>query len=181
MRAEGDFEQVGAILSSVLSEQPGAGQAGSARRVAEAWPGVVGADAAANSQPRSMRGGKLVVATSSAAWAQALQDQETEVLARLAREVGAGAVRAVIFRPAGWDPCAGSTAPRPLEADPAAWEAGAAGREGESGRPGGGAVAARRELTARERDAVEEVRRAVTDDVLGERIAAAMRASLERA
>ncbi len=179
MRAEGDFEQVGTILSSVLSAQPGAGQAGSARRVADAWPGVVGADAAANSQPRSMRGGKLVVATSSAAWAQALQDQESEVLARLAREVGAGTVRAVTFRPAGWDPCAGATAPRALEADPGAWESGAGGQEDGSRRPEAGARTARRELSVRERDAVEEVRRAAADELLGERIAAAMRASLE--
>jgi hypothetical protein len=177
----GDFDQLGQILSGVLSAQAGTGTAASARMLAEAWPRVVGADAAANSQPRSIRGGKLVVATSSAGWAQALQEREGEVVARLAREVGEGAVSSVAFRPAGWDPCAGAGSPRPLEADPGAWDSDSGDLGDPVGSRGGSMLSARRELTAEEEDAVEQARRAAPDDLLGERIAGAMRASLEHA
>ncbi|MHB0980301.1 MAG: DciA family protein [Thermoleophilia bacterium] len=175
----GDFDQLGQILSGVLSARAGSGTAASARMLAEAWPRVVGAEAAANSQPRSIRGGKLVVATSSAGWAQALQEREGEVVARLAREVGLGAVSSVAFRPAGWDPCAGAGSPRPLEADPGAWEPVSGDRVGPVGSRGGSTPSARRELTAKEKEAVEQARRAAPDELLGERIAGAMRASLE--
>lgn len=176
-----DFDQLGQILSGLLSAQAGTGTAVSARVLAEAWPRVVGADAAANSQPRSMRGGKLVVATSSAGWAQALQERESEVVARLAREMGEGAVSSVTFRPAGWDPCAGTGSPRPLEADPGVWDPGSDDFGARVGSRGGSMPSARRELTAEEKEAVEQARRAAPDDLLGERIAGAMRASLEHA
>lgn len=179
MKTKDDFDQVGDILSGLLSGTPQDGPSGSARRLAEAWSRVVGADAAANSQPRSLRAGKLVVATSSASWAQALQERESEVLDRLARAVGEGIVGAVAFRPAGWDPCAGAYAPRPLEADPAAWEYGERAAAGVRGGRGSYTQAARRDLTAEEREAVDEVRRMAADEHLAERIAGAMRASLE--
>lgn len=175
-----DFDRVGDILSGLLSEGAATGPAASARRLAEAWSGVVGADGAANSQPRSLRGRRLVVATSSSSWAQALQERENEVLERVARVLGAGIVAAVAFRPAGWDPCAGVDAPRPLEADPGAWESGAASSDEGPADGGGSPSIPRRELSSEEWEAVDVVRRIAVDERLADRIAGAMRASLER-
>lgn len=171
-----DFAAVGQILSGLLGARAGAG-ADSARLLAEAWPRVLGPEAAANAQPRSLRAERLVVATSSAAWAQILQEREIEVLARLARELGEGVVRAVVFRPAGWDPCAAPDAPRALEADPGAWDQSPDGPSAGAASPVG---TPRRELTEEELAAVRRVREAAPDDLLGERMAAAMRAGLER-
>lgn len=180
MKGSADFDQLGSILTEFLTSRPDAGAPSEARRVAEAWLRVVGADAAANSQPRSMRGGKLVVATSSAGWAQALQEKEAEVVARLAVEVGEGVVRTAVFRPAGWDPCAGADSPRPLEADPGSWDRDAHAPAGSRTGSGGRGETPIRELNAEEQAAVNEVRRAAPDELLGERMSAAMKASLER-
>jgi hypothetical protein len=140
----------------------------------------MGPEAAANSQPRHLRNGRLVVATYSSAWAQALQDQSDAIVARLNAHLGEGFIVTVSFRPAGWDPCAGADAPRPLEAGPTSWVESGAG-EGQLGgeAPSGGSRRPARPLTEDERRSVEEVRRSAVDPDLGDLIAAAMKASLE--
>ena len=177
------FTRLGELLAKALPGSP-VGAHVDNRRVAEVWRAVMGPEAAANSQPRHLRNGRLVVATYSSAWAQALQDQGDEIVARLNAHLGEGFIAAVSFRPAGWDPCAGADAPRPLEAVPTSWAESSAGSSVEGGRPdeealSGGSRRPARPLTEEERRSVEEVRRSAVDPDLGELIAAAMKASLE--
>jgi predicted nucleic acid-binding Zn ribbon protein len=177
-----DFTRLGDLVSGALPERARQDQ-GAGKRIAEVWAAAMGVEAARNSQPRHLRNGRLVVATSSSSWAQALQDQADRVVERLNGLLGEAAVDSILFRPAGWDPCAGREAPTPLEAAPGGWE----GTEAAATRGSGGAdagagpreTAAPRRLEADEVAAIEEVRRAAADPELGDRIAAAMRAMLE--
>ncbi len=173
------FSRLGELLARALPGSP-VGAHVDNRRVAEVWREVMGPEAAANSQPRHLRNGRLVVATYSSAWAQALQDQSDAIVARLNAHLGEGFIVTVSFRPAGWDPCAGADAPRPLEAGPTSWVESGAG-EGQLGgeAPSGGSRRPARPLTEDERRSVEEVRRSAVDPDLGDLIAAAMKASLE--
>lgn len=173
------FSRLGELLAEALPGSP-VGAHVDNRRVAEVWRAVMGPEAAANSQPRHLRNGKLVVATQSSAWAQALQDHGDQIIARLNTHLGEGFIATISFRPAGWDPCAGADAPRPLEAGPRSW----AESGDEDRRPGGEATPGgprrpARPLTEEERRSVEEVRRSAVDPDLGDLIAAAMKASLE--
>ncbi|GAC1492086.1 MAG: hypothetical protein NVS1B2_04580 [Vulcanimicrobiaceae bacterium] len=51
--------------------------------IAAAWPGIVGADVAAQSAPLELSGASLVVGTRSSAWSQQLQFLSLHVLARI--------------------------------------------------------------------------------------------------
>jgi len=177
----GDLERVGPLLAVAL----GRGMP-TERRLAEAWPGVVGPEVARNAQPRTLRAGRLVVATSSSVWAQTLQHMAGEILPRLNEALAVGldgqaeavVVREAVFRPAGWDPGGGAGSPRALDSPS---DGGNCGVEGWS--PGETRLRAcrRRRLTAAEEAAIEAVRCQAGDPELGERISRAMRASLERA
>jgi predicted nucleic acid-binding Zn ribbon protein len=57
------------------------------------WPQVVGESIAAAAAPESERDGVLVVRCESAVWAEQLDLIQGEVLARLARRLGAAAPR----------------------------------------------------------------------------------------
>ncbi|HZK49920.1 MAG TPA: DUF721 domain-containing protein, partial [Thermoleophilia bacterium] len=103
------FARLGELLGNALPPPP-TGVRVDSRLVAEVWLKVMGPEGAANSQPRHLRNGRLVVATQSSAWAQALQDRGDEVIARLNSHLGEAAIVSVSFRPAGWDPCAGPDA-----------------------------------------------------------------------
>jgi hypothetical protein len=54
--------------------------------IAAAWPGIVGADVAANSQPLELAGSALVIVTTSSAWSQQLQMLSLPILRGL-REI----------------------------------------------------------------------------------------------
>lgn len=191
MTQPGDLERLGSLVQGALGKGMPA-----ERRVAMVWSEVVGAEVARNAQPRTLRAGRLVVATSSSVWAQTLQHMAGEITARLnqaLREMPAEApagsggraadlrtleVREMVFRPAGWDPGAAAGAAPALDGSLGGlygssdgWGTGGA-RE----RPTGG-----HRLTADEESAVEAVRRGACDPDLGERISRAMRAALERA
>lgn len=73
------------------------------RRVAEVWAEEMGPEIAANARPVQLRAGRLVVTTSSSAWAQTLQLMSPMVVERLNRRVGGGSVEKAVFRHAGWD------------------------------------------------------------------------------
>jgi hypothetical protein len=176
----GDFARLGELVSAALPTSARS-DGDDGKKIAQAWTAVVGPEAARNSQPRHLRNGRLVVATSSSAWAQALQDQADEVAARLNERLGTASVRAVMFRPAGWDPCAGRDSPAPLEAAPGDWGRVEAGAEGhDASEPGARSSLSRRRLTEDEAAAVERVRQGAVDPHLGDLIAGAMRAALER-
>ena len=67
------------------------------------WADVVGAEVADNARPVQLREGRLVVTTSSSAWAQTLQSMSPMVIARLNERLGDGVVEKAVFRHAGWD------------------------------------------------------------------------------
>ena len=62
------------------------------------WAQIVGAEVAAHAQPVSWADGELVVQTDSTAWATQIRLLAPTLLARLATELGAGAVRSVTVR-----------------------------------------------------------------------------------
>jgi hypothetical protein len=85
----------------------GAARAGAeadlSQRLAAVWPEAMGAEVAANAKPVQFRDGRLVVTTSSSAWAQTLQLMSEMVVARLNERLGPGAVGKAVFRHAGWE------------------------------------------------------------------------------
>lgn len=186
MTQSGDLERLGSLVPGALGKGMPA-----ERRVAVVWPEVVGPEVARNAQPRTLRAGRLVVATSSSVWAQTLQHMAGEIVPRLNEALAVGSegavdgekpadalmIREAVFRPAGWDPGAAAGAAPALGAPPGDLDRGSVGW-GAKGpgprRPDG------RRLTAEEESAVEAVRREACDADLGERISRAMRASLER-
>lgn len=180
MSRSGDFERVGSLLPGVLGRGMPA-----ERRLATVWPDVVGPEVARNAQPRTLRAGRLIVATSSSVWAQTLQHMAGEILPRLNEALAAGldgqteavVIREAIFRPAGWDPGGGAGSPLELDSTSDGGEVGADGWSREDARSG---LRPRRRLTADEEDSIEAVRSQAGDPELGRQISRAMRASLER-
>ncbi len=73
------------------------------RLLAAVWADVVGAEVAGNAKPVQLREGRLVVTTSSSAWAQTLQLMSEMVIARLNERLGEAAVKKAVFRHAGWE------------------------------------------------------------------------------
>lgn len=157
----GDFDRLGDLLGGVAPERSSA-----SARLAEVWPLATGADIAHNAVPTSLRAGKLIVAASSPAWAQTLQLMSPQLLERLNALLGAGAVREMVCRTAGWPGAGGGGA-----AAGAAAAEGAAEGEQRSGSSG---------LSEEEEAAVREVEGAACDPGLGATLAGLMRASLRR-
>lgn len=105
-----DFERLGDLLGDVTplhamgararpdpaTEDPGRG-------VARVWAEAVGPEIASNAEPLRMKSGRLVVATSSSAWAQTLQLMADRVCGRLNELLRERAVTEIIFRHAGWE------------------------------------------------------------------------------
>lgn len=180
MSRSGDFERVGSLLPAGLGRGMPA-----ERRLATVWPDVVGPEVARNAQPRTLRAGRLVVATSSSVWAQTLQHMAGEILPRLNEALAAGLddqteavfIREAIFRPAGWDPGGGAGSPIALDA---ASGGGDLEVDGWSRKEDRSQLRTRRRLTADEEAAIEAVRCQAGDPELGYQIARAMRASLEQ-
>ncbi|HUY41730.1 MAG TPA: DUF721 domain-containing protein [Candidatus Dormibacteraeota bacterium] len=67
-------------------------------RVSAAWPQVVGAEVARNSQPVRIAGDALVVATRSSAWSEQLSFLSERILASLRERFGLKEVRRLRFR-----------------------------------------------------------------------------------
>jgi predicted nucleic acid-binding Zn ribbon protein len=88
---------VGRVLPEVLREL-GLGETATAARISEAWPQIVGAEAAGHSWPAALHGGTLEVAVDASAWAQHLQLRRPELLAALAARLGREAPRALRLR-----------------------------------------------------------------------------------
>jgi hypothetical protein len=108
-----DFARIGDLLppgsEGAAAARPAAGTAPDARgsdlsrRLAAVWAEVVGDEVAANARPVQLRDGRLVVTTSSSAWAQTLQLMSEMVRARLNERLGDRAIDRVVFRHAGWE------------------------------------------------------------------------------
>lgn len=84
---------------------------GLARRLAMVWAEAVGPEIADNARPRQLRNGRLVVSTSSSAWAQSLQFMAEDIRGRLNEMLGEEAVRTMFFRHAGWEASLSSSEP----------------------------------------------------------------------
>ncbi len=76
---------------------------GDARALADAWPEIAGAEVAANASPVQLKGGRLVVSTSSSVWAHTLQYMSHDLMTRLNDRLGDDTVRQIVFRHAGWE------------------------------------------------------------------------------
>jgi 2-methylcitrate dehydratase PrpD len=113
-----DFDRLGSLVERVLDEAgrrspdrepwsaaPGATGGGNdvARSIAIAWDKVVGFDIRSNARPTHFRHGRLVVTTSSSAWAQSLQLMSEQIRDALNLALGGDTVSVMIFRHAGWE------------------------------------------------------------------------------
>jgi hypothetical protein len=83
------------------------------QRLAAVWADAVGSEVAANARPAQLRDGRLVVSTSSSAWAHTLQLMSPMVVDKLNERLGEGAVKKAVFRLAGWDPSAAGVTQHP--------------------------------------------------------------------
>jgi hypothetical protein len=164
-----DFVPVGEILGL-----PASAGSSSGSRLAAVWTDAVGEEVARNAQPRTLRQGRLVVATSSSVWAHALQLMAGQIVERLNGALGDEAVREVLFRPAGYDPGGGQGAPKALGVPRPT------GGEGQAGVGPAASPGPRRALTAEEAAAVAAAKEEACDPELGELIARAMRSYWER-
>jgi hypothetical protein len=97
----------GPVASSAAALAAGDSADALSHRLAAVWADVVGAEVAENARPVQLRDGRLVVATSSSAWAQTLQLMSPMVVAGLNERLGEGLVEKAVFRHAGWDVFAG--------------------------------------------------------------------------
>ncbi len=163
------------------------------RRAASVWAEVVGPEVAANARPVQLRDGRLVVTTSSSAWAQTLQLMSTMVVAGLNERLGSDAVKKAVFRHAGWDPAWEGGSLRSLEGpappSPAA-DGGLCAAEKVSsidpaldsaGSPTGGSSQEEGVLSAEEKEALEEVERLELPPSVRDAIREAMKAGFVRA
>jgi predicted nucleic acid-binding Zn ribbon protein len=98
-----DPRRVGASLDRVAASL-GVPRATTLASVFAAWADLVGESVAANSRPRSLRDGVLVVAVDQPGWATQLRWLEADLLARLAEHLGAGEVVAIEVRVASTGP-----------------------------------------------------------------------------
>ena len=123
-RAGDPPEGIGGILGDILGERR-MRKGVALGRLARAWPQVVGEDLARHTTPRSLEGGGLLVAASSAAWGSQVRFLAREIGRRANLALGSEEVRTVRVTVGG-----GSW--KPLRHN----ENG--GREGGPGGPGGG-------------------------------------------
>jgi predicted nucleic acid-binding Zn ribbon protein len=142
-----------------------------ARLLALIWPDIVGAEVAANARPVQLKGGRLTVSASSAAWAQTLQFMSDDICTRLRDSLGAGAVRQVVFRHAGWDEPA-PRASRPLQLE--------APRQGPSGSSEVPREGRDRPLSPEQKEALDALETLDLPGDLRARIARAMEAAFAR-
>jgi len=110
-----DFYRLGDLLDQLLCDLPPQATSGPprardrpltgdpAKALATVWPEVVGGEVAANARPIQLRKGRLVVSTSSSAWAQTLQLMGDAVAGRLNERLGDEVVNKIVFRHAGWE------------------------------------------------------------------------------
>ena len=118
-----DFDRLGELLPAGVPNTPrpanspanspagalasGASADDLSQKLATVWADVVGTEVADNARPVQLRDGRLVVTTSSSAWAQTLQLMSPMVVAGLNERLGEGSVEKAVFRHAGWDVFAG--------------------------------------------------------------------------
>ena len=152
------------------------------RRLAAVWADVVGAEVAGNARPVQLRDGRLVVTTSSSAWAQTLQLMSEMVIARLNERLGERAVEKAVFRHAGWEdfsPRAGGGRDTPAAAPSASPQSRAAGPPAAAGPvPAGDDLAG---FSHQEKQALADLERLALSPSVKDTIRDAMKAGFVRA
>ena len=96
-RRKGRPTSVGDLVGTVLSDL-GLDGVARAHRIGAAWEQAVGAQVAAHCRPLGLRGDLLEVEVDSPVWAQQLQLRKPDLLAALARELGADAPAELRFQ-----------------------------------------------------------------------------------
>ena len=91
-RDDRDPQRLGAISRTVFDER-GWQQSLTEARVFTDWPNLVGGDLAAHCRPASLHDGELKLEAQSTAWATQIRLMSTQLLARLATELGANVVK----------------------------------------------------------------------------------------
>ena len=197
-----DFARLGDLMpggeAGALAPDPPQAAVGSgltasdlSRRLAAVWVEAVGAEIAANARPVQLREGRLVVTTSSSAWAQTLHAMSEMVVTRVNQQLGDEAVKRAVFRHAGWEDLSPARPTAGAEADaetarrvaapspPVPANAGLAGVvASEPGAPAGTDVAG---LTDDERRALADLEAQPLDPVVKDTIRDAMTAGFVRA
>lgn len=150
LRCEGGADRDNAGATGA-PDRPGEGasakvaEADIAQHIAAVWSEVVGVEVAANALPTYYRNGRLVVSTSSSAWAQTLLLMSEMLKSRLNARLGGEHIRQVRFRHAGWEEAiapgfassgAAPTPPAPLAATAQGVESSTAERRPAGGQPG---------------------------------------------
>jgi len=99
VRSEGRGGGLRPLRASLDEWSPGGGRDPEPlHAIAAAWPGIVGADVAANACPLEIAGGTLVVGTRSSAWSQQLHFLSLPILASLRALPSAVAIGRLTFR-----------------------------------------------------------------------------------
>jgi hypothetical protein len=127
--------------------------------IEEAWPAVVGPEAAAHSRPVDLRAGVLIAAVDPGMWMQELSARRGGFVAEINRRLGAGVVTEIRFTPRMQSPV---TSPPAAPAAPAAVA------------PAAGEVTAD-DVTADELAAVERIVAEIADPEVREAARRAMR------
>lgn len=187
----GDFTRLADVLSAAAagwepvasSSSSGATQADRhlGHEITRLWPQVVGPEIAANAKPVYLSRRRLVVSTSSSAWAQTLHLMSEDILRRLNEcldlaglgrqgEVREEALEGIVFRHAGWEEEGGEVY---RERPPAGSSAGISARASE--RPPRGV-----EFSPEEQEALASVSELDLPADLKETMLRAMRASFVR-
>ncbi len=81
------------------------------------WERAVGPQAAAASEPESVRDGVMFVRTKSAVWSQELKLMQMHILKDLNGRIGRPVIKDIIFRAQGVPPPAASKAPAPIPSE----------------------------------------------------------------
>ncbi len=96
-----DPQAAGAVLNGMLAAM-GWQRPLTEARIFTDWPGLVGAEIGAHSQPESLRDGELRVSAQSTAWATQIRILSSRLIARLTAQLGPGVVtRMHVSGPAG--------------------------------------------------------------------------------
>lgn len=96
-RRKGRPTALGDVVDLVLGDL-GLDSVAKAHRIGQIWPAAVGEQIAAHCRPVGIRGEVLELAVDSPVWSQQLQMRKPEILAALARELGADAPRELRFQ-----------------------------------------------------------------------------------
>jgi predicted nucleic acid-binding Zn ribbon protein len=96
-RRKSEPTPIAGVVPRILDDL-GLGAARIAMRAQQAWPALVGAEAAGHSSPEGLRGATLEVRVDASVWGQQLQLRSAEILRGLRERLGSEAPTELRFR-----------------------------------------------------------------------------------